>query len=274
MPTFGIPDMSTDVFRVLELFKPYDIDLPKRKVGPIRDGGYILADQLSSQDLISFGISNDVRFEKLLADAGHRCFLYDHTIAGLPDDHERFEWHKIGVSSSDDEADDLLSIKSHLDRIDHSERMILKIDVEGAEWDVFSTIDDETLGRFDQIAGEFHWLLELGDPTFRAKVARSMKTITRQFTLFHVHANNCRPLGFVGGFPVADVLELSFIRTDLVTPSPSTSVFPDAIDRANNIEVTDHPLLFFPFLPGSSEQAAIGGMIQRVQADRHHPAGA
>ncbi len=226
-----------------------------------------MADQLESQDLISFGISNDVRFEKVLADAGHRCFMFDHTIADLPDHHPEFHWKKLGVSGSGEETSDLLSLESHLAGIDHSDRLLMKIDVEGAEWDVFSSISDETLDRFDQIVGEFHWFLRLEEQSFSAKVKESLRRITEKFTLFNVHANNHRVMGFVGGFPVADVLELSFVRRELVDRHPSRRLFPEPADKANNDVIADHALLFFPFLP-TVRVSEIESMIVRVQQDR------
>ena len=64
---------------------PYDIDVPKIRVGcPRRDGGYVMAQLGSGGDLLSFGIANDVRFEMEMAIKGRRCFMYDHTIDDLP----------------------------------------------------------------------------------------------------------------------------------------------------------------------------------------------
>ncbi len=41
---------------------------------------------------------------------------------------------------------------------DGSKRIVLKIDVEGAEWDSFLTVPDKVLAQIDQIAVEFHWI--------------------------------------------------------------------------------------------------------------------
>src|SRR5215207_4226927 len=41
---------------------------------------------------------------------------------------------------------------------DSSKRIVLKIDVEGAEWDSLLTVPDRILEQIDQIAVEFHWL--------------------------------------------------------------------------------------------------------------------
>ena len=43
---------------------------------------------------------------------------------------------------------------------DGSKRIVMKIDVEGAEWDSLLSAPDEILGQIDQMAVEFHWLMD------------------------------------------------------------------------------------------------------------------
>jgi hypothetical protein len=267
MDDFGVGPMSVDVFDALSYLTPYDIDRPKVRVGAARDGGYVLADIPSKRDLFSFGIANDVRFEKQMAESGHRCFMFDHTINALPDNHANFSFYKIGIRGSTPQ-DDTLSLEQHLIRVPNAEPLILKIDVEGAEWDVFSSSGDNLLSRFEQIVGEFHWLHELGDLNFREKFITSMKRLTNQFTLFHVHANNCRKLAVIDGFMVADVLELSFIRNDLVNRQPSTQIYPTSLDQANNAIVHDHALLFYPFLPMAAGGIDIREVVTKINNQR------
>jgi hypothetical protein len=50
-------------------------------------------------------------------------------------------------------------------------------------------------------------------------------------------------------FVVCDVLELSYIRSGRVRQSPSRTLYPPALDTANNPQVRDIPLWFFPFAP-------------------------
>lgn len=268
-PTFGVKPLSVAVFRTLSEFAPYDIDLPKIRIGHRRDGGYVLVDRPSTSDVLSFGISTDVSFERAMAERGHRSFMFDHTIDALPEAHPLFTWFKVGIRGSAASSEPLLPLDEHVRRLpDLSPSLILKMDVEGAEWDVFSSLPAGGLDRFEQIVLEVHWLRNLDDPAFQDRVLRSMQALNARFTLFHVHANNCRELGFVGGFAVADVLELSFVRSDLVTPRPSQTLYPSTLDLGNNHAVHDHALLFFPFLPSALGQNDVGQLIDRLEGDR------
>ena len=271
METYGVSQLSADVFGALSLLTPYDIDVPKIRVGAPRDGGYVMAQLGSGGDLLSFGIANDVRFEMEMAIKGRRCFMYDHTIDDLPHRHDKFVFFKKGICGDGHRTDDLLSLGECLGSLPCSERLLLKMDVEGAEWDVFSTASDEVLSRFDQIVGEFHWLLELGNERFRTRFCEAMTRLNKHFTLFHVHANNCRTLGLVNGFAVADVLELSFVRTSLIGRRPSATVYPTPLDRANNHMVDDHALFFYPFLPMAVDASVVTDTIVRIKIDNMHP---
>ena len=104
------------------------------------------------------------------------------------------------------------------------------------------------------------------------KGAAALRNINKVFTLFNVHANNCRPLGFVGGFAVADTLELSFVKTELIVRKPSQTIYPDQQDMANNHAVSDHPLLFFPFLPSSVPLDEVRERMKKIAAEKSQSA--
>src|SRR4051794_5842683 len=132
METYGVSQLSADVFGALSLLTPYDIDVPKVRVGAPRDGGYVMAQLESGSDLLSFGIANDVRFEMEMATKGHRCFMYDHTIDNLPDHHEKFNFFKKGICGEGQHTNELFSLGETLKSLPCSERLLLKMDVEGA----------------------------------------------------------------------------------------------------------------------------------------------
>lgn len=78
---------------------------------------------------------------------------------------------------------EILSKNRHLNETN----LILKIDVEGAEWDVLKDIDSNTLESFSQIAIEMHWL----DNASRLnEYVKCFKKLSKTHQLVHVHSNN------------------------------------------------------------------------------------
>lgn len=260
--------VSRDVFDVLKLLTPFDIDLSKIQYGNKRDGCYILADLPSRGDVMSFGISNDIAFELDMARQSRNVFMFDHTINELPGSHKLFHYEKKGICSEGNSSNELRTLGEHIHSVGGLRpNSILKMDVEGHEWGVFATSADEILGKFDQIVVELHWLDNLRDSTFRKTVELALRNLNAQFTLFHVHANNCRELSIVEGFMVADVIEVSFIKTDIVTRYPSKTVYPSVINKANFPGYHDYPLLFFPFMPSSATLDQIDNVVTRIDLE-------
>ncbi|MCI0465841.1 MAG: FkbM family methyltransferase, partial [Beijerinckiaceae bacterium] len=196
------------VVEALALLTPYDIDKPKIRIGPKTDGGYILADRLSpAQAVLSYGIGKEYRFDSEMARRGHDVYMFDHTIEGIQSKSKKLRFFREGVSSSTDASEVKFSIKDHLDR--HritGQNLILKMDVEGAEYGALEAVPLDTLHRFEQIILEIHWLERLDEFTFRDRFCRVLRRLNSVFTRFHVHANNWNGqngLSIVGGVPVS-----------------------------------------------------------------------
>ncbi|WP_036257741.1 FkbM family methyltransferase [Methylocapsa aurea] len=158
------------IVQALSLLKPYDIDKSKVRIGPDTDGGYILADDISTaQSIISYGIGAEFRFDIEFAKKGHDVYMFDHTIQGIQAEDRRLHFFSEGVAGKTDIAKNLFSIEDHLDRHKISgDHLILKMDVEGAEFDALRAVPDNILRRFEQIVLEVHGLNRLDDPVFRA----------------------------------------------------------------------------------------------------------
>jgi len=127
-------DILKELDDVLEVETPIGIDLVR--VGNVNDGGYILMDSFegSAGIVYSFGISNDVSFDKELAERGYDIYQYDHTIDGLPEENEKFHYFKKGITGKSDNKDEMLDSLENIirtNRHEDKEKMILKMDVEG-----------------------------------------------------------------------------------------------------------------------------------------------
>ncbi len=258
------------VVDALSLLTPFDIDKPKLRIGPNTDGGYIFADCISStQVVISYEIGTEYRFDAEMAGRGHDVYMFDHTIEPLKFENTKLHFFQEGVAGRTDVSQNLFAIKDHLRRHQiNGDRLILKMDVEGAEFDALESIPDETLHRFEQIILEVHWLNNLEDSDFRARFCRIFQKLNRIFTLFHVHANNWDgPNGFavVCGIPVSPLLELSYIRSTSVRRRQSQTLYPTALDYPNITESKDKLLWFYPFVPTMLTQESFAACAEHVE---------
>ncbi len=259
------------VVTALSLLTPYDIDKPKVRIGPKGDGGYIMANDLSpNQTVVSYGISTEYSFDREFAERGHHVYMFDHTIDGIQATNDKMHFFREGVAGITDPSQSLFSVEDHLRR--HQiigSRLILKMDVEGWEYEAFATIGDQCLARFEQIVLEVHLLFQLHLPVFREKFCAMFRKLNKLFTLYHVHANNFdgpNGLSIVSGLPVSPLLELSYIRSTRVKRRPSQTLYPTDLDFPNTY-YKDKLLWFFPFLPTpvtSEDFAATNAHVELV----------
>jgi hypothetical protein len=277
-------NFNSNKFYALSLLTPWEIDVPRVRIGPNHDGGYILADRFdpTQQPVMSYGIAKEYEFDREMAKRGHQVFMFDHTIEGIVDTDPLMRWYKEGVSGEFDSSrpklvngvdrpeENLYSIESHLERMNISgNRIILKMDVESAEFGALSYISDEALQRFEQITLEVHALGSLDHSILYQKVFISLfERINRFFTLFHVHANNCdgpESYVYVGGMPISNLIELSYVRTDTVNRSQNNTVYPTLFDYPGQKTIRDKLMWIYPFLPAYPTAEAFRESWQYVQ---------
>jgi hypothetical protein len=242
------------VFEALRLLIPRDVPgAGKIRVGGPGDGGYVLLDRLDpAQSVMSFGVGPTVTFDADMAARGHQVLLFDHTVDALPQEHANFRWFRQGVAGVSDPSQDLFSLAEHMDKLpDAAVDPILKMDVEGAEWDAIGIAPPHLLRRFAQITLEFHDLFELPNSRFNAAAMRALSALRQDFDPVHVHGNNWGQIGFAGGLPMADTIEVTYARRDLYPSVPSRTFYPTAHDTPNCDFRRDFDLWFYPFHPGS-----------------------
>jgi hypothetical protein len=115
----------------------------------------------------------------------------------------------------------------------HEGMLLLKIDIEGDEWPVFSAAGEHSLGRFKQIVCEFHRLDRLAEEDFAAQVRTTLEKLSRTHFVYHVHGNNCGNFTNVGNIVVPETLEVSFGLRSAYRTTPNALKFPTALDRPN-----------------------------------------
>lgn len=253
----GLAPAFRRVHDCLNLLKPFDLDgVEKIRIGSEKDGGYILANIIQEDSIVySFGIGKNVDFDYNLALNNHKIFMFDHTIDELPQNHSNFNFFPLGITGVTNQSTNLLTLEDHINRLGHQRerRIILKMDVEGSEWDAFDTLSPVVLEQFDQIVMEVHRLGRLGEAEFSKKVRAVLSKINEQFTLFHVHSNNISSINYLGGCLIPDCLELSYVKTSTVKKRPSKTLYPTALDLPNNWLIPEHFLWSFPFFPDGAD---------------------
>ena len=140
--------------------------------------------------------------------------MFDHTIDSLPNCHKNFHLTR--------EPGNTENFIRHVNSTSPaSNKIFLKMDIEGHEWDIFNNINEVVLCRFEQMVIEFHNLEFLQNQHFPdvdikySKMINVFSKLNKFFYLRHIHGNNC------GGFKdLPNTVECTYIRKDLLDTIP------------------------------------------------------
>jgi len=182
------------------------------RVGAANDGGYVMLDDLPGGVAYSFGISDDVSWDDDMASRGYEVYMYDHTIDALPYEQETFHFFKAGITGFE-EGEKLKKLATFIKNNQHenNKKMILKIDVEGAEWDVFCNISTDILKQFKQIVVEFH---DLHDLEKLSRYNDVLEKIIKLHQPVHYHINNCGDVYWFNERPYGNAIEVTFANKE------------------------------------------------------------
>ncbi len=223
------------------------------RVGRRGDGGYVMVDDfVDCRYALSFGVGTEISWDLAIVGRGLTVFLYDQTIDSIPVQHEKLKLRRFGLGESHDPKgakQSLPKILSHEGLQDDS-NLILKIDVEGAEWKALRQIAAQEMQLFRQIVVEFHGLADYSDHDKHIERLYTLKKMAETHQVVHVHANNWGRYVIIGGIPVPDVVEVTFARATYRF-ADCTRVFPTGLDSPNN---SDRAELIFrgPLLSASA----------------------
>lgn len=202
------------------------------------DGGYLMLDEFRP-DMVaySFGISNDVSWDKAMAEHGIACFMYDHTIDNLPEENELFHWSREGVCGEEKvdhcrTLEDFIKSNGHEDRND----LILKMDVEGAEWDAVAATNSATLAQFSQIVFELH---DVYSAVHHNKICTFLSKLNETHQPVYVHGNNYADYERAGDLIMPWALEVLYVRKRDHNFQESSHFYPLKQDLPNKADRRD-----------------------------------
>ncbi len=184
------------------------------RVGSEIDGGYVMGKIRDQKFAISIGVGRNVSWDESMAKQGIKVHMFDHTVKKPPTNFKNSQFYKIGIrSSKTNKSRKLLLLGDILRKIglEDNENLILKIDIEGAEWDILAEIDAATLTKFDHIIIEFHDL-DLSN----LKQREILEKLKINHGIIHVNPNNYSKIMSFEGYLIPNVLEVTYIRNELL----------------------------------------------------------
>lgn len=185
------------VKRLLRVYKATGVSLIRVGDGGERnDGAYVMLDDFGSGGTaISCGLGTEIWWDEEMIERGYEVWGFDHTIDKLPSYNTKLNWIPKGISCEDNESINMICLETVVKNWcsggkdsssdNENKRCILKIDIEGAEWDSLNAVSSETLSVFDQITLELH---ALQDP-YRVNM-NVLSKLKKTHCPIWIHANN------------------------------------------------------------------------------------
>ncbi len=204
------------------------------RVGDKHDGGYVICKNLAdrAEALYSYGISASDNWGCTLSARLKRpvhqydCFNTDRPACegATPLFHEEC----VGPRRETLEGRWFDAVDAQIARNgDTGKRLVMKMDVEGAEWLSLLSMSDAALQQIDQLSVEFHGVEE-------GHYADTMKHLARFFHVVNIHYNNWTCSPDVRPFH-ATAFELLLVNKNVGVVEPGgTAVIPNPFDSPNN----------------------------------------
>jgi len=255
---------------MLELkdFQPFNYDNLVRR-GSTNDGGYLLPSDISAQFLISLGLGDDWKFELDLIKYKQvsKFIVFDHSVTLLSlikkltrikrklkvffyravvlirylrdfilfkNLHVKKKITKYGSIENFREISLNEIFKEFI--VDSKSTIILKIDIEGSEYEIIEQIlklSSQTL----VLIIEFHEIHKM-----KEKFKSSLEQLKSSFILIHTHANN---YGEIDEFSIPDVCEFTFINMNMYATNKKVSKLPRiGLDSPSTPGRPDYEMIF------------------------------
>jgi hypothetical protein len=234
---------------LFEMLQPVGIsNCELERFGESNDGGYLMCNNLlgAVQSGYSYGISG---YDKWGCDIStrlsvpvHQYDCFNTTQPACVTGKTVFHAECVGDTGKTEDGRLFDTIASQFAKNgDGSKRIVLKIDVEGAEWDSFLAAPDRVLEQIDQLAVEFHWLQnEKVGWVQDDKYLRVVRRLKQFFEVAHIHFNNASCIEeHLAPFP-SWAYEVLFVSKRLAVVDPSRKAGgPHVLDAPNNPSFPD-----------------------------------
>src|SRR5215831_16389721 len=223
-----------------ELLQPVALtNCELERFGEPNDGGYLMCGNLLGgvQAGYSYGISGydgwgcDVSTKAKVTVHEYDCF--DTTEPECPKGALKFHAECVGDKPRTEEGRVFDTMTNQFGKNgDASKRIVMKMDVEGSEWDSLLSAPDTLFEQIDQFVVEFHGVGDERNGTQEQK-QRVVQRLKRFFEVGHIHFNNATCGDGVEPFP-SWAYEVLFVNKRLaVVDSTRRVVGPHPLDAPN-----------------------------------------
>jgi hypothetical protein len=178
------------------------------RFGSDNDGGYLVVNDFTHQDfLISMGIGSNVDFESDISPLIKGLHMYDNSIESPPKTFNNGYFYKETIGN-----DGFTTISDAIDRVDGNQDLILKLDIEGSEWNALGDINEKKLLKFRQIIVEFHWFENILNQESYLQMLMVLKKLRSTHFNLNVHPNNHGDTLIIENLLIPSVLEVTYLR--------------------------------------------------------------
>jgi len=204
----------------------------KKRFGNNGDSGYVLyePDVRNSSRLISLGCGNATSFEEDILSYNKNIVvdIYDiNNGCDLANNNNRVNFHKEKVTNL-------------LKKFESKDHVIVQMDIEGSEFDVFQKpLDEEKSKNISQLIIEIHFcMIPNNDHSIAINL---LQNINEKFDLIHIHGNN-NVQSKIG--PVPMVIECTYLNKNFnLNLKKETNPFPiKNLDYPNFSQFPEHEL--------------------------------
>ncbi len=234
--------MTADQVRARLFAELQPVELPNcrpERFGEPHDGGYVMCANLlgSVKAGYSYGISG---YDQWGCDVARRlnvrvhqydCFNLEKPVCA--DGVTVFHAECIAPSRCEDEAGRVFDTfeNQFAGNGDGAKRVVVKIDVEGAEWQTFLDTPPEVFNRIDQLVVEFHGV-------DREHYLAAVRRLKEFFFVGNLHINNYACTPGLDPFP-AWAYEVLFVNKRIASASGPRPPGPHPLDAPNKPTVAD-----------------------------------
>ena len=216
-------------FALFDLLQPVALrNCELQRFGEAHDGGYLMCGNLLTgvQAAYSYGISGydqwgcDVAGKFNVTTHQYDCFNLTKPVCAGGKTIFHAECVAAGARTEEGRAFDTIAGQIAKNG-DGGKRIVLKIDVEGAEWESLAALSDDLLQRIDQLTVEFHWKHDGHFKWYPADTYIPLVQRLKQFfEVAHLHFNNAACIDGLDPFPTW-AYEVLFVNKRLAVVDPA-----------------------------------------------------